>query len=190
MSKKTRFSLLGMLALRPMSGYMLNKMIQDSIGFFWQEGYGQIYPQLKQLCEDGLIKKLDQNEAEITQRPKTIYTIMPKGREVLEKWLALTPKPKTIRNETLLKVFFGNFSSWSTIREHLNQERFQSQLIIQLLQQKRQTLIDEHGENEALDYWLMTIDYGISHYQMVYDWATRHIEQGVGHNQDNEPNKT
>jgi len=36
--------LLGVLAIEPMSGYDLGLTIRQSVGHFWNESYGQIYP--------------------------------------------------------------------------------------------------------------------------------------------------
>ena len=40
-------ALLGLLSLRPMSGYDIRQVISESIGYFWSESYGQIYPGLE-----------------------------------------------------------------------------------------------------------------------------------------------
>src|ERR1043166_5381121 len=54
----TRYALLGLLTLAPQSGasgYDLRRWAESSIGHFWRESYGQIYPVLKQLLRDGLV---------------------------------------------------------------------------------------------------------------------------------------
>src|SRR6267378_1332508 len=40
-------ALLGLLSLGSMSGYDIRQLISQSIGHFWSESYGQIYPGLK-----------------------------------------------------------------------------------------------------------------------------------------------
>ena len=45
----TAEALLGMLSLGPMSGYEIRQPIEESIGNFWRESFGQIYPTLKRL---------------------------------------------------------------------------------------------------------------------------------------------
>ncbi len=52
-------ALLGLLSLEPMSGYDIRQMISRSIGYFWSESYGQIYPGLKRLAAEGLVVKED-----------------------------------------------------------------------------------------------------------------------------------
>ena len=50
-------ALLGLLSLGPMSGYDIRQLIPQSIGHFWSESYGQIYPGLKRLAAAGLVEK-------------------------------------------------------------------------------------------------------------------------------------
>jgi PadR family transcriptional regulator AphA len=47
--------LLGLLAIEPMSGYDLRQTILASVGHFWNESYGQIYPNLKKLADGGFV---------------------------------------------------------------------------------------------------------------------------------------
>ena len=44
-----------MLNLRPMSGYQLRLTIRRTIGNFWQESFGQIYPALRTMVAEGLV---------------------------------------------------------------------------------------------------------------------------------------
>ena len=52
-----KFALLGILSLCPGSGYDIKKMVESSIGYFWSESYGRIYPLLEQLMKEGLIRR-------------------------------------------------------------------------------------------------------------------------------------
>jgi PadR family transcriptional regulator AphA len=98
--------LLGLLTIEPMSGYDLGQMIRVSIGHFWNESYGQIYPNLKKLEAQGLVTA--KTERQKGKPDRTIYSITPKGRERLAQWLAFPPQPEVPRNEMLLKLFFGS----------------------------------------------------------------------------------
>ena len=44
---RSKYAVLGMLATGPKSGYDIKQTIETSIGHFWNESYGQIYPILK-----------------------------------------------------------------------------------------------------------------------------------------------
>jgi PadR family transcriptional regulator, regulatory protein AphA len=104
-SSSTSEALLGLLTIEPMSGYDLGLVIRESIGHFWNESYGQIYPNLKRLAAEGLVaSKRERQEGKPDRR---IYSITAKGRERLAAWLAIPPQPEIPRNELLLKLFFG-----------------------------------------------------------------------------------
>ena len=45
--------ILGLLSLRPMSGYDMKRIVDHSTRFFWAASYGQIYPELRRLEADG-----------------------------------------------------------------------------------------------------------------------------------------
>ena len=97
--------LLGLLTIGPMSGYDLGQAIRTSVGFFWNESYGHIYPNLKNLAAEGLVTS--KTERQKGKPDRHIYSITKKGRERLAAWLAVAPQPEIPRNELLLKLFFG-----------------------------------------------------------------------------------
>jgi DNA-binding PadR family transcriptional regulator len=53
---KTRFAVLGILSYGPMSGYDIKKFYEKNVAGFWSESYGQIYPILKRLAEEGHLR--------------------------------------------------------------------------------------------------------------------------------------
>ena len=61
--KKSKYAILGMLSIEPMSGYDIKKEIEESISNFWTESYGQIYPVLKSLVAEKLVTKTVQKGA-------------------------------------------------------------------------------------------------------------------------------
>jgi DNA-binding PadR family transcriptional regulator len=97
--------LLGLLTIGPMSGYDLGQAIRTSVGFFWNESYGQIYPNLRNLTAEELVTS--KTERQKGKPDRHIYSITKKGRERLAAWLAVAPQPEIPRNELLLKLFFG-----------------------------------------------------------------------------------
>jgi len=97
--------LLGLLTIEPMSGYDLGQTARISIGHFWNESYGQIYPNLKKLAAGGYIT--GRTEKQKGKPDRQIYSITKKGRERLAAWLKVEPQPEIPRNELLLKLFFA-----------------------------------------------------------------------------------
>src|SRR5258707_1269885 len=54
-SNAVTWAMLGLIALRPRSGYDIKRIVDRSIRHFWAASYGQIYPELKRLGEAGWI---------------------------------------------------------------------------------------------------------------------------------------
>lgn len=104
-SSTTKFAILGILLSGPQSGYEIAKFCREVLSSFWSESYGQIYPKLKELVEKGLIKKKDVADS---KRKKAIYTITAKGKKAIATWAAQPAASQPVRNELLLKVFFGS----------------------------------------------------------------------------------
>ena len=96
----TAEALLGMLSLCPMSGYELRKLIGESIGNFWAESYGQIYPTLKRLEKAELVRS-----AEGERAGSKVYSLTEAGSARLREWLGVAPKRQVPRSDLLLKLF-------------------------------------------------------------------------------------
>ena len=47
---KSKYAIMGMLSMGPMSGYDIKKRFEKSLSYFWNESYGQIYPILRKLA--------------------------------------------------------------------------------------------------------------------------------------------
>jgi DNA-binding PadR family transcriptional regulator len=106
-ANKSIYSILGILSSESRSGYDIKKVIEMSIGHFWAESYGQIYPTLKMLIDEGLITITEGSDSGKLERK--VYSITEKGTEELKRWLNETVEEISLaRNELLLKLFFGS----------------------------------------------------------------------------------
>lgn len=104
-----KYSILGLLHYEDLHGYRIKEHIENNFGHMWSINYGQIYPNLKKLREDGLIsmKEIVQNGKK--GPPRKLYAITPKGRREFARWLENFPeKPMILRDPFLMKfVFYG-----------------------------------------------------------------------------------
>jgi PadR family transcriptional regulator AphA len=66
----TAYVILGMVSGEPRSGYEIKALVDESTRFFWAASYGQIYPELKRLAEEGLVEGTD---APRGGRKRTVY---------------------------------------------------------------------------------------------------------------------
>jgi PadR family transcriptional regulator AphA len=102
---------LGMIRLGRRTGYEIKQLVDVSARFFWTTSYGQIYPELKRLEADGLIRGED---AATNGRPRRAYELTPAGEAALDGWLRSGEPPLLeMRDEGLLKLFFSDSMSAS-----------------------------------------------------------------------------
>jgi DNA-binding PadR family transcriptional regulator len=87
----------------PMTGYALREEIRDTLGHFWSESFGQIYPALAELERQALVERQSPEGSR-----STTFGITEAGLVRLRELLAepaQTPKP---RNGVMLRLFFGS----------------------------------------------------------------------------------
>src|SRR3954463_7447294 len=99
------WALLGLIRLRPRSGYDLKQAVDRTIRHFWAASYGQIYPELKRLESAGWI---DGSDGSGGARARRVYSITAAGRGELRSWLAGTETRIELRDESLLRLFFAD----------------------------------------------------------------------------------
>ncbi|MFN0263717.1 PadR family transcriptional regulator [Tepidamorphus sp. 3E244] len=112
-----RFALLGLISMKPASGYDLKQTIERSINFIWNATSPQIYNTLRKLREDGYISTQDLPQK--GKPDKQIHSITPSGREALEAFVSEPIRSSVTRDEVLLRIFLGNFTDSAAMRREL-----------------------------------------------------------------------
>src|SRR5213080_4820609 len=97
--------LLGMIRKGRRTGYEIKQLVDVSTRFFWAASYGQIYPELRRLEEEGLIEGED---APNGGRGRRVFKLTAAGREALEAWLLGSTVTIEYRDESLLRLFFAD----------------------------------------------------------------------------------
>jgi len=170
--KPTAYVILGILAIHPnQSGYEIRKTIQQSVGFFWGESYGQLYPTLKRLAAEGLIEPSSSGTRSSKGRQE--YSITPTGQVCLREWVAMPWRDDPPRDEFLLKLFFGAEAAPAVSVAHIRrfQERNRSMLA---------TLVELEGLGSARSshypgfrFWMMTLQFGVAQLRSGLEWSER-----------------
>ncbi len=127
--------MLGLLTWRPMSGYDIKKIVDIGLSHFWNENYGQIYPTLDALVDDGLAKKSADKKS--GKRKRNIYRITPEGETEFREWLSEPADPPSVRNELQLKFFLSGLLPSKISLD-----------IISRYQKQQQEILDEYRESE------------------------------------------
>ena len=100
--------ILGLIAWRPRTGYEIKQVTDTSTRFFWGASYGQIYPELRRLETAGLVESREEPRGRV---PRRVYSLTRAGQEALHAWLEQPEDAYEVRDEGLLKLFFGDLMS-------------------------------------------------------------------------------
>jgi DNA-binding PadR family transcriptional regulator len=100
--------ILGLLAWRPRTGYEIKQVTDQSTRFFWGASYGQIYPELRRLEVAGLVESREEPRGRV---PRRVFSLTKAGQRALDEWLEAPDESYEVRDEGLLKLFFGDLMS-------------------------------------------------------------------------------
>lgn len=165
-SDQTHMAVLGALSIAPMTGYALREQIRDTLGQFWSESFGQIYPALAHLESEGLVEKVDAPGARSAP-----YATTERGLERLRELLAEPPQPQKPRNGTLLRLFFGRQLGADSCRTLVEQTRARAEAQLEQLASEREALLAEASLRDDAPFILMTISAGEHSARAAIDWA-------------------
>ena len=105
-----RHAILGLLHYQDMHGYRIKQHMEQHFGHMWSINYGQIYPNLKKMEEEGLVTKEEVVRSGAPSRK--LYSITPAGKEVFSQWLVSDPHgTMLLRDPFLLRFVFFGFGS-------------------------------------------------------------------------------
>ncbi len=157
-----------MLRLGARTGYEIKQKIEISTGFFWGASYGQIYPELKRLERVGLVRATADPRGGLK---RTAYRLTAAGEQALHEWLA-DPGGQLfeLRDEALLKVFFGDLLSSDALLANVAARRAWCEEVLGLFKH-----IDEMSVPgwEGLTYPTEALHYGIELIEFMQDWYAR-----------------
>lgn len=165
----TAYIILGLLEHEDLSGYDIKKNIDRMISHFWEVGYGQIYPTLKALEENG---RITQKPGETHKGPeRKLYSITQSGREMLTGWLKIPDIKDHTRYEILLKLFFGKLLTPQENLERIEQYREKHLENQKMMQFFKQNLRQVLSEDEDHLYYYLTVLFGEKVYEAYLSWA-------------------
>jgi PadR family transcriptional regulator, regulatory protein AphA len=167
---RTDFVILGMLSIQSnKTGYDLRKAVEGSVGYFWGESYGQIYPALKRLAAAGLIVP-SQSPAAAKQRRQE-YSLTQAGHACLREWLAAPVQNDPPRNEFLLKLFFGRQAAPGVPIGHLRRLQENNRAMLTALLQLETMAVQQSSQNPHMPYWMLTLRLGIAQTRTALEWG-------------------
>ena len=165
----TRFAILGLLRLEPMSGYDVRRACQEALSPFWHESYGQCYPAIAALVRERLVRPVP-NPSGARARRK-VYAITPSGRRALAAWLKRAPRERPFRSELLLHLFFGDRASAADLRAHVALARADETARLDSYRALAERVRAEAKGNPSQPYWQAALRYGRLRSEAVVRWC-------------------
>jgi PadR family transcriptional regulator, regulatory protein AphA len=154
--------ILGMISLGKCTGYDIKHFVDKSTRHFWAASYGQIYPELRRLEEQGLIRGAPEPTG---GRARVVYHLTDHGREALHAWLASDGESLyELRDEGMLKLFFS---------DNLPEQRIATIRAMRLRQERKLADLRAIGEVQKTGPKGpgLTLELGLSATQSFIEWC-------------------
>jgi DNA-binding PadR family transcriptional regulator len=156
--------ILGMIAFGRQTGYDIKQFVDKSTRHFWAASYGQIYPELRRLEEQGFVT----GQSEPTGgRARTVYELTDAGKAALTDWLEPAANPIfEVRDESMLKLFFSDIGT--------PEQRIQN--IRAMRESHERTLAQLSALHETADHQMpegprLTLELGIGLHRGIVEWC-------------------
>jgi PadR family transcriptional regulator AphA len=157
--------ILGMVRLGKRTGYEIKQLVDVSTRFFWAASYGQIYPELKRLEDQGLIESSD---ASTNGRQRRAFSLTDAGSEALDDWLRSGGPLYEMRDEGLLKIFFSDGVSTEDRLANVRAMRARHEEVVAGLRSI------EPGAREAGGGPYTALRYGLALHGFCAEWLADH----------------
>lgn len=166
---KSRYVILGLLTQEELSGYDIKRVLEERLIGFWDESFGQIYPVLQSLEEEGLaIRRIYHQDG---KPDRHAYKATAKGAEAVKQWLSKASSPQKDRVEALVKLHLGSLLSPAENRRMLEAFREEQAERLDALRAAEAKLQQEHAGSPALSYWLLTLHCSLQVTRTYLNWC-------------------
>jgi DNA-binding PadR family transcriptional regulator len=167
--------ILGILALRDMTGYELKNTFDRSVSYVWSSSSTQIYAALKSLAKDDLVESV--LVLQESKPNKRVYKITPEGLNHLQEWLISPAEPRFERNDFLVRIFFANYIEEIQVQEIMEQNLASMKQQVQELQEIRTRVTNRPSQNaQARLYQLMCLDIRVAGLDGMIKETDRQLE--------------
>jgi DNA-binding PadR family transcriptional regulator len=170
-TSQTRLAVLGALSVEPMTGYRLRTEIVQTLGHFWHESFGQVYPTLNALEAEGLIEREAGDGGSGTP-----FRLTTAGRRHLRELLAEPFRAQPPRDALLLRVFFGDQVDPELVRTWLTDALTGAEEACARYERLRAEVGAAPGATGGGRYRLLTVLAGLHAARARAEWAREALE--------------
>lgn len=164
------FVILGLLALRTMTIYEINKALKRGVSLFYSASFGSINAAISRLLEKGWVSGEEKVE---NGRNKKIFQLTPTGKDAFSNWLNSEIETEKVKDPGLTRLYFmGLADAQERIRvltTHL--EQLQRTLeTLDLIHQETARIETPPQLKDVRRFQMFTLDYGRAFYAFNIAW--------------------
>lgn len=165
-------AILGILSCRPLTGYDLKKIMQESTFMYWSGNNNQIYKSLVELLEEGLVTNEVQHQE--SSPSKKIYTITEAGLVELKEWVRSDPEAPEFKKMFLIQLAWADQLNKEEINTLLS--KYENEIRMQMLmekEKKRREIFSPDRTSREVQIWDLIYDNIISSYENELNWIEK-----------------
>ncbi len=167
-------ALLGLLNYRSMTGYDLKKTFDNTIDFFWSAQMSQIYRELNNLEQKGLV--LSKIEAQEKRPDRKVYQLTEEGRNTFLNWLNKFPNQLSQNNRSrfLMRVFFSSKIKLDELAFEITRYKKEKENQLKYLEKVQQGINDYSKDKKYKTetfYWELILKKGNKDNSADIEWA-------------------
>ncbi len=166
--------ILGFLMEGNLTGYQIKKRMETSTSYFFTTSLGSIYPALKKLEKNEMVKMY---EGVKKGRLQKVYSITPKGKTSFLEWLQSEPSASKLKIDALLRIFFFSFLSDTQREKQL--ESTLSQMKTQIDELKTLETVAESLEVDGYQLMSLQLSIDVLNYaqKAVHDFKVKLVKE-------------
>jgi DNA-binding PadR family transcriptional regulator len=172
-----KFIILGLLIIKPMTGYEIQKFIKNNLSTICSHSAGSVQTALKKLSLQGSIEFEEYVEK---GKNKKLYYITEEGRTSFLQWIATPMQTKKVKNIELSKLFFLGIAPKEerkkSILGYIEQLETVKKVLISIKEEikhmKSGEMFDTEDEllKDVTIYQGYTLEYGIDSAEFEIEW--------------------
>lgn len=166
------YAILGLLSYKPLSGYDLKKIIQESPFMYWSGNNNQIYKSLVELLDEGFVSNEVHHQE--SSPSKKVYTITAEGLAELKEWVLSSPEAPELKNTFLVQLAWADLLQENELNTLLSayENQVKMQIVLQKEKQRRGVLSPARTKREKY-LWDMIHENIIQAYENELTWLEK-----------------
>jgi DNA-binding PadR family transcriptional regulator len=170
------YVILGLLALRAMTVYEINKALERGVSLFYSASFGSINAAIGKMLEKGWISGEEKVE---NGRNKKIFHLTPAGREAFQDWLNADIEAEKVKDPGLTRLYFMGFAPAQEririLKNHI-EKLCRTLDALNIIHQQSADIEAPLGLEDVRRFQRFTLDYGRAFYTFNITWYQNLLE--------------